>query len=91
MAIPPILIFNFILSGGVIVLFIAYLAGAIYGLGQMVQGLDREDLITDDSYSLQYLIKDKMFRNFPYRVQVSIQFLPGISYTLYSSLGEMPH
>lgn len=55
----------------VIAIFACYLAGALYGLTTLREGLDRRKLSKNDSYSIVFYDKqDYYFREFPYRIQV---------------------
>lgn len=59
----------------VIILFGFYLAGALYGLTNLKEGLERRKLSKDDSYSIAFYDReDFYFREFPYRIQVSNYF-----------------
>ncbi|XP_078042830.1 patched domain-containing protein isoform X2 [Augochlora pura] len=55
----------------VILVFACYLAGALYGLTTLQEGLDRRKLSKNDSYSIVFYDRqDYYFREFPYRIQV---------------------
>ncbi|XP_033337627.2 patched domain-containing protein isoform X1 [Megalopta genalis] len=55
----------------VILIFACYLAGALYGLTTLQEGLDRRKLSKNDSYSIVFYDRqDYYFREFPYRIQV---------------------
>ena len=55
----------------VILIFACYLAGALYGLTTLQEGLDRRKLSKNDSYSIAFYDRqDYYFREFPYRIQV---------------------
>lgn len=55
----------------VILIFACYLAGALYGLTTLQEGLDRRKLSKNDSYSITFYDRqDYYFREFPYRIQV---------------------
>ncbi|KZC09210.1 Patched domain-containing protein 3 [Dufourea novaeangliae] len=57
----------------VILIFACYLAGAIYGLTTLQEGLDRRKLSKNDSYSITFYDRqDYYFREFPYRIQVVV-------------------
>lgn len=57
----------------VILLFLTYLAGAIYGTTRVQEGLQRRKLSKPDSYSIEFYDRDDYyFREYPYRVQVKI-------------------
>ncbi|XP_076684243.1 patched domain-containing protein isoform X2 [Andrena cerasifolii] len=57
----------------VIAIFACYLAGALYGLTTLREGLDRRKLSKNDSYSIVFYDKqDYYFREFPYRIQVVV-------------------
>lgn len=55
----------------VLLIFLAYLAGAYYGLGRLEEGLDRRKLSKEDSYSIEFYDReDAYYHEFPYRIQV---------------------
>ncbi|XP_017877278.1 patched domain-containing protein 3 [Ceratina calcarata] len=57
----------------VILIFATYLAGALYGLTTLREGLDRRKLSKNDSYSIAFYDRqDYYFREFPYRIQVLV-------------------
>ncbi|CAB3255396.1 unnamed protein product [Arctia plantaginis] len=57
----------------VIVIFLAYLAGAGYGVTNLQEGLERRKLSKVDSYSVEFFDReDQYYREFPYRIQVVI-------------------
>ncbi|XP_076653309.1 patched domain-containing protein [Halictus rubicundus] len=57
----------------VILIFACYLAGALYGLTTLQEGLDRRKLSKNDSYSIVFYDRqDYYFREFPYRIQVVV-------------------
>ncbi|XP_071874799.1 patched domain-containing protein isoform X3 [Bombus fervidus] len=57
----------------VILIFACYLAGALYGLTTLQEGLDRRKLSKNDSYSITFYDRqDYYFREFPYRIQVVV-------------------
>lgn len=57
----------------VIVIFLAYLAGAGYGMTNLNEGLERRKLSKIDSYSVEFFDREDMYyREFPYRIQVNI-------------------
>ncbi|XP_054003081.1 patched domain-containing protein 3 isoform X1 [Hylaeus anthracinus] len=57
----------------VILIFVCYLAGALYGLTTLQEGLDRRKLSKNDSYSIVFYDRqDYYFREFPYRIQVVV-------------------
>ncbi|XP_034952079.1 patched domain-containing protein 3 [Chelonus insularis] len=57
----------------VIIIFGLYLAGALYGLTNLKEGLERRKLSKEDSYSIVfYDLEDEYFKEFPYRIQVII-------------------
>lgn len=59
----------------IIVVFVCYLLGALYGLTTLKEGLDRRKLSKEDSYSIAFYDReDFYFREFPYRIQVSCKF-----------------
>lgn len=56
----------------VILVFIAYLGGALYGITQIKEGLERRKLSKDGSYSIEFFDREDLYyREFPYRIQVS--------------------
>ncbi|KAH0552327.1 patched domain-containing protein 3 [Cotesia glomerata] len=57
----------------VILLFGAYLIGALYGLTTLKEGLERRKLSKEDSYSIVFYDREDLyFREFPYRIQVIV-------------------
>lgn len=57
----------------VIVIFLAYLAGAGYGVTNLQEGLERRKLSKVDSYSVEFFDREDLYyREFPYRIQVNI-------------------
>ncbi|KAK0078399.1 hypothetical protein PV325_002536 [Microctonus aethiopoides] len=57
----------------VIILFGFYLAGALYGLTGLKEGLERRKLSKEDSYSIVFYDREDIyFREFPYRIQVIV-------------------
>ncbi|XP_063378289.1 patched domain-containing protein 3 isoform X2 [Cydia fagiglandana] len=57
----------------VIVIFLAYLAGAGYGVTNLKEGLERRKLSKVDSYSVEFFDREDLYyREFPYRIQVVI-------------------
>ncbi|XP_076630786.1 patched domain-containing protein [Colletes latitarsis] len=57
----------------IILIFACYLAGALYGLTTLQEGLDRRKLSKNDSYSIVFYDRqDYYFREFPYRIQVVV-------------------
>ncbi|XP_019695773.1 patched domain-containing protein 3 [Harpegnathos saltator] len=57
----------------IIVIFICYLLGALYGLTTLQEGLERRKLSKEDSYSIAFYDRqDIYFREFPYRIQVVV-------------------
>ncbi|KAI5641695.1 patched family domain-containing protein [Phthorimaea operculella] len=57
----------------IIVVFIAYLAGAGYGVTNLKEGLERRKLSKVDSYSVEFFDREDLYyREFPYRIQVVI-------------------
>lgn len=59
----------------VILVFISYLMGALYGTTQLQEGLQRRKLSRKDSYSIEfYEREDFYFREFPYRIQVGTSY-----------------
>lgn len=56
----------------VIIIFVAYLAGAGYGATKLKEGLERRKLSKVDSYSVEFFDREDLYyREFPYRIQVS--------------------
>ncbi|XP_011307702.1 patched domain-containing protein 3 [Fopius arisanus] len=57
----------------IIIIFGLYLVGAVYGVTQLKEGLDRRKLSKEDSYSITFYDREDLyFREFPYRIQVII-------------------
>lgn len=57
----------------IIIAFASYLAGACYGVTQIKEGLERRKLSREDSYSVEFFDReDDYYREFPYRMQVSL-------------------
>lgn len=57
----------------VIIVFLAYLAGAGYGVTNLNEGLERRKLSKVDSYSVEFFDREDLYyREFPYRIQVFI-------------------
>ncbi|KAL7301622.1 hypothetical protein TKK_0005631 [Trichogramma kaykai] len=57
----------------VLITFGVYLVGAIYGLTNINEGLDRRKLSKKDSYSIVFYDREEhYFREYPYRIQVMI-------------------
>jgi hypothetical protein len=57
----------------VVAMFICYIAGACYGISVIEEGLERRKLSRSDSYSVEFYDReDFYFREFPYRIQVTI-------------------
>ncbi|XP_058795764.1 patched domain-containing protein 3 [Phymastichus coffea] len=57
----------------VILIFGLYLAGGLYGLTTLKEGLDRRRLSKSDSYSITFYDReDTYYREFPYRIQVVV-------------------
>ncbi|RVE49013.1 hypothetical protein evm_006371 [Chilo suppressalis] len=57
----------------VIIIFLAYLAGAGYGVTNLNEGLERRKLSKEDSYSVEFFDREDLYyREFPYRIQVVI-------------------
>lgn len=55
----------------VIVVFLAYLAGAGYGVTNLEEGLERRKIAKVDSYSVEFFDREDLYyREFPYRIQV---------------------
>ncbi|XP_020285051.1 patched domain-containing protein 3 isoform X2 [Pseudomyrmex gracilis] len=57
----------------IIIIFMCYLLGGLYGLTTLQEGLDRRKLSKEDSYSIIFYDReDFYFREFPYRIQVIV-------------------
>ena len=57
----------------VMLLFCGYLAVSSWGVSQLREGLERRKLSRYDSYTVQYYdTEDLYFREYPYRVNVSL-------------------
>jgi hypothetical protein len=57
----------------VVAVFACYVAGACYGIVGIEEGLERRKLSRSDSYSVEFYDReDFYFREFPYRIQVTI-------------------
>ncbi|KAB7507922.1 Patched domain-containing protein 3 [Armadillidium nasatum] len=57
----------------VILTFLIYLSGAIYGCLKVKEGLERRNLALDKSYMINFFdTEDKLFRKYPYRIQIII-------------------
>lgn len=55
----------------ILLTFAVYLGGALYGITQIKEGLERRKLSKEDSYSVKFFdLEDEYYREFPYRVQV---------------------
>lgn len=62
---------NNLVKSLVIVVFLAYLAGAGYGVTNIKEGLERRKLSKVDSYSVEFFDREDLYyREFPYRIQV---------------------
>lgn len=62
---------NNLVKAVVIVIFLAYLAGAGYGVTNLKEGLERKKLSKVDSYSVEFFDREDLYyREFPYRIQV---------------------
>lgn len=62
---------NNVVKAVVIVIFLAYLAGAGYGVTNLKEGLERKKLSKVDSYSVEFFDREDLYyREFPYRIQV---------------------
>ena len=69
----------------VIIIFGLYLAGGMYGLTTLKEGLDRRKLSKEDSYSIKFYDREEFyFREFPYRIQVNFAKLFRNSTNYYS-------
>lgn len=61
----------------VIVVFLAYLTGAGYGVTNLQEGLERRKLSKVDSYSVEFFDREDLYyREFPYRIQVNTNLEP---------------
>ena len=59
--------------GAILVGFFIYLSVAIWGVLQLQEGLERRRLARFDSYSVRfYDLEDRYFREYPYRISVSL-------------------
>ena len=57
----------------VLTAFLIYLGIASWGVTQLKEGLEKKRLSRFDSYSVEYYeIEDKYFREYPFRINVSI-------------------
>lgn len=57
----------------ILLVFVLYLCGAIYGVTQIKEGLERRKLSKEDSYSVKFFdLEDEYYREFPYRMQVIV-------------------
>lgn len=64
---------NKYMKGVILLTFAAYLVGAIYGITQIKEGLERRKLSKEDSYSVKFFdLEDEFYREFPYRMQVIV-------------------
>lgn len=72
---------NNLIKALVIVVFLAYLAGAGYGVTNLKEGLERRKLSKVDSYSVEFFDREDLYyREFPYRIQVRFQaYIPSLS------------
>ena len=58
----------------VLICFLGYLAVASWGVTQLKEGLEKKRLSRFDSYSVDfYDVEDKYFREYPFRINVSIK------------------
>ena len=58
----------------VLTIFLIYLGVASWGVTQLKEGLEKKRLSRFDSYSVEYYeVEDKYFREYPFRINVSIQ------------------
>ena len=63
--------------GAILVGFFIYLSVAIWGVLQLQEGLERRRLARFDSYSVRfYDLEDRYFREYPYRISVSVYLNP---------------
>ena len=57
----------------VLTIFLIYLGVASWGVTQLKEGLEKKRLSRFDSYSVEYYeVEDKYFREYPFRINVSI-------------------
>lgn len=57
----------------IFIIFAVYLGGALYGITQIKEGLERRKLSKEDSYSVKFFdLEDEYYREFPYRMQVIV-------------------
>lgn len=64
---------NRFMKGVIILIFAVYLIGAVYGITQIKEGLERRKLSKEDSYSVRFFdLEDEFYREFPYRMQVVV-------------------
>lgn len=57
----------------ILVVFAIYLCGAVFGITQIKEGLERRKLSKEDSYSVKFFdLEDEYYREFPYRMQVIV-------------------
>ena len=57
----------------VLTAFLIYLGIASWGVTQLKEGLEKKRLSRFDSYSVEYYeVEDKYFREYPFRINVSI-------------------
>ena len=58
----------------VLTIFLIYLGVASWGVTQLKEGLEKKRLSRFDSYSVEYYeVEDKYFREYPFRINVSIE------------------
>ncbi|CAH1155955.1 unnamed protein product [Phaedon cochleariae] len=57
----------------VVLVFLAYLGGAGYGITRIEEGLERRKVAKSDSYAIEFFDReDDYYKEFPYRVQVIV-------------------
>lgn len=57
----------------ILLIFVIYLGGAVFGITQIKEGLERRKLSKEDSYSVKFFdLEDEYYREFPYRMQVIV-------------------
>ncbi|XP_071634893.1 patched domain-containing protein 3 [Temnothorax longispinosus] len=57
----------------VIIIFLCYLLGALYGLTTLKEGLERRKLSKEDSYSIAFYDREDLyFKEYSYRIQVVV-------------------
>ena len=60
-------------KAAVLIVFIGYITSACYGVSQLKEGLEKRRLSRFDSYSVDfYDTEDKYFKEYPFRINVSV-------------------